>query len=409
MLYKNIISVENIKKAYLTITLKFEEQLKMSNYSGFDGLTLPDYNYHSLDMVYQIRDELVNLKEIDPAIKMLIPKNNKPGKRTIFIHSVKERIKAQAIYQVIEPILDSYLSNFLFSYRSSHPHYKAASSVAKRYRKNYRDDYILVGDISDYCDNIDKGILMKKIIDVGFGEKTNNLIKLFINNSYIEDGDKKVLDKGLVHGQPLISIFYNIYVDDIDKAIGKKVSLYRRVGDDFILMDKNKNKIDEQREFLVNKLIEYNIPKEKQKIAVFKSTEAFNFLGYMFNNGVISLSKRSEKKIKNRWEKRLKYYPTNILRKTKKLKAQVLKTNPFPYEFLEIIKNYSQLNDLNQIKKLSDYFFRKLTVYYFGTYSSRNHRLTRELTKKIAIPSIYKYYIDIHTGRKKALEIKKGI
>jgi hypothetical protein len=409
MLYENIISIENIKKAYLATVSKFEAQLKTNSYSGFDGLVLSDYNHNSLDMVYQIRKELVDLREIDPAIKMLIPKNNKPGKRTIFIHSIKERVKARAIYQIIEPIIDKYLSDFLFSYRSSHPHYKAATSVAKRYRKNYKEDYILIGDISDYCDNIDKDILMKKIKNLSFDEKTNELIKLFINNSFIEGGDKKTLDKGLVHGQPLISIFYNIYVDDIDKAIGKKVSLYRRVGDDFILVDKNLEKINEQREFLINKLIEYNIPKDKQKIMVIKANQIFDFLGYTFNNGLISLSKRSEKKIKDRWKKRLKYYPGNNIRKTGKLKDKMSKTNPFPYEFIEIIKNYSQVNDLNQIKKLSDYFFRKLTVYYYGSYNNRNHRLTREITSKIKIPSIYKYFIDIHTGRKSFNKIKKEV
>jgi RNA-directed DNA polymerase len=402
MTYQEIISRENVRKAYLAVILKFEEQSKTTTYSGFDGIKIDNYNLSSDELIDLISRELIEKKEIDPAIKMLIPKNNKPGKRTIFIHSLKERIKAQAIYQVIEPVFDGYLSDFLFSYRGSHPHYKAAASVAKRYRKNYKDDYILVGDISNYCDNIDKDILRNKIKIFNFDEDTNKLIDLFIENPYIENGVKKHLDLGLVHGEPLISLFYNIYVDDIDKSIGKNISLYRRVGDDFILIDKSLEKINQQKEFLINKLTEYKIDSTKQKIKVLKaSEEPFEFLGYKFENGIISIRDRSVKKIIQRWKKQLKFYPVDVEKKITGLKKKIFENNPsMGHDLEQIVRLYSQTTDVDQIKKISEYFFKLITVYLLGSYSDRNHRQAKVMTKDLKFPTLYENYVKVHSGGK---------
>lgn len=399
-LYKKIVSYQNIKDSYFEFCADFEEKSKY-RYKGIDGNEIRTYDFLSENLIKEIQQELSEKKNIDPSLKMLIPKGNKPGNRTIFIHTIKERIKALAIYRIINPILDEYLSEYLYSYRSSHPHYKAASAVAKKYRKSWRNDYVLIGDISDYCDNIDKEILKQKIKAVNFDEQTNKLINLYIDNQYSEGGQIKKLNIGLVHGQPLISVFYNIYVDDIDKKIGKMVSLYRRVGDDFILIDKNLEKINKAKELLVSELIKNKIPENKQKIKVQKASEPFNFLGYKFSNGKISISDSSRKKILHRWKKRFKYRKNwTDFKKQKFIESQIYKKNPVINEFLEIIKHYSQADNQKQFKELSNYFFKCITIFYYGKHSSRKQRLTIEKTKKLKIPSIHDFYVKVHGGKK---------
>ncbi len=400
--YKEIISSKNIEAAYFNTLSKFEAQQKTNSYKGLDGLSFVNSYINLLDLIDKIQKEMVHLNPVNPAIKILIPKQNKPGDRTIFIHTIKERIKSQAIYQVIYPIIEKELSNFLFSYRSSHPHYKAAQGVARRYRKKYTSDYVLIGDISDYCDNINKEILKNKFIEIGFDNETIKLINLFIDNEYFEKGTKQKLSKGLVHGEPLISIFYNLYINDIDKFVGKKVSLYRRVGDDFILLDSNLKKIKGMRDYIVEALEKNEIPGDKQKIKIHKLSENFKFLGYDFNNGLISISKPSVQKIKKRWRNLLRFYST---KKTLRERIFFQKSKQANYEFLEIIKHYSQINNYNQIKNLSDYFFIRLTIYLFGQYNDKNRRKTEKKFRDNGYFSLYDVFLRVKSG--KSHEIKK--
>ncbi len=398
MTYDEIISQKNIETAYLSVVSQFEKKSKNSTYRGYDGLTIKNYDLHLSELINQIHKELIDFDEISPAIKMSILKSKKPGRRPIFIHTIKERVKAQAIYQIVAPIFDKHFSDYLFSHRSSHPYYEAAKSVAKRYKKFFKDDFVLIGDISDYSGNIDKNILKEKIEKIGLDKKTNKLINLFVDSCYSENGIKKHLEKGIVHGQPLSALFDNIYINDIDNYVGKKVSLYRRVGDDFIILDKNINKINEQKKYILEKLTEYKIPNEKQKISVAPASHAFNFLGYKFENGKISISLQSENKIKNRIKTRLKYRPINIKSKISILKKIMFYKDPMELDFSETIKHYSQASDTEQFRRISEFFFKRLTIYFFGSYSMRNQKLTKIITEEEHIPSLFKLFIDKHRG-----------
>jgi hypothetical protein len=42
-------------------------------------------------------------------------------------------------------------------------------------------------------------------------------------------------------GSPMSVLFFNLYLNDMDKMIGQKYAFYRRVGDDFIIFDTSSN------------------------------------------------------------------------------------------------------------------------------------------------------------------------
>jgi len=408
LIYKEIVSKDNITLAYFEVVDKFDKTLKSFRYSGIDAKKINDFDFYSKDLIGVARRELLEFREPDTALKIKIPKKNKPEDRTVFIHTVKERVKNQAIYRVIEPIFDKYFSNFLYSYRQSHPHYEAIKSAAKRYRREKDTDYILIGDISNYSDNMDKAILRKKIKEIGLGNQTEKLLDLYIDNTYSEKGVVICPKVGVITGLPVTVLFNNLYLDEIDKYIGKKVSLYRRVGDDFIIFDKSLTKIEEINKYLSEKLVTLMIPKNQQKISILKANTPFKFLGYKFSDGKISINDSSLRKILIRWKNKLKYYPISTKIKLRRLKKILFEQDPIHNDFIEIINQYNQTNDIEQIKKMSNYFYRKLTIYFFGKYSKRNQRLVAELTANLNIPSFLGYYKKIHTGRQSLSEIRES-
>jgi len=404
-MFKQIINIKNIETAYLDLVEKFDELSKSNKYTGIDGISLNEINLSSAELFNQIQDELINLSPIDPVLKTTVPKKDGTP-REIFIYTVKERIKAQAIYRIIEPVIEENLSDFLFSYRPSHPHYEAGRSVVKRYKKYYGEDTVLISDMSDYTANIDQDTLCEKLKELGLDEDVINLCKLFIYNPII--GNKKItyLKKGILTGIPLIGIFANLYLNNMDFYVGKKVSLYRRVGDDFILFDKNKEKILEMRDYIFKEAKTLKLLIKKEKTQLIKSDKRFKFIGYEFNNKLISLPEKSIKKIVIRWKKALKYRNISNNKKLSQLKEILYTgTESMHNEFIQFIAIYRLLTDEKQVKELSETFFRLLTQYFFDSYSERNRRLTQELISDQKIPSLYKYYLAFHNGKKTISEL----
>lgn len=399
-MFKEILKKENIQGAYFDLVAKFDEESKSSKYLGIDALSLNDFNINSVKILKKIREELIELNPLTPATELIIPKK-RGGERKIYIYTVQDRIKAQAVFRVLESFFEKQYSPFLFSYRSSHPSYYAAKSVAKRYKRYFSQDNVFCADISDYTENIKKDILVKKLKNLELEKGVLDLLNLFINNPIISDGKIKYWNKGVVQGTPVITFFANIYLNDLDKYVGQKVSFYRRVGDDFIIFDKDIQKVKEIREFILKEIKKLGLDISKHKTKLIKSNENFTFLGYDFHENKISINKSSIDKAIRFWKIKLKYYNRGDQKKVYRLKKIFYQDQDSIHnQFIEFISSYRQANDKKQIKILSEKFFRILTKYFFKTYSSRNQRLTKDILKNFNIPSLYQYFLDFHNGKK---------
>ena len=404
-MYNQIISVKNIQRAYFDLAKQFDEDSKSEKYLGIDGLCLGDFDIDSAWALKEIRQELIDLKPLRPALEFIIPKK-RGGERKIFVYTIKDRIKAQAIYRILEPFFEKLYNNFLFSYRSSHPSEYAAKSVCKRYKKYFSQDFVFCSDISDYTESIEHNILIKKLKKTGLNEKIIKLLKLFIKNPIISNGKLNYWDKGVIQGVPVITFFANIYLNKMDKYVGKKVELYRRVGDDFIIFDKNLKKVKRMKNYILKTVENLGLHISQSKTNLIKSNKKFSFLGYEFENRKISINQASVKKAFSFWKKKLRYYDMSDQKKIYTLKKILYNyDNCIHDQFVEIISAYKYANDKNQIKKMSEKFFRILTKYFFKHYSHRNQRLTKKLLSDIEIPSLYKYFLDFHHGKKSITEI----
>lgn len=406
--YHQIIDLENITQAYFEVVQKLEETNRAYRYSGVDGCSLGDYDFTSGATIKEIQVELIEEQVITPALEMHIPKRNKPGTRPVYIHTIKERIKAQAVYRVVVPIFDEYFSAYLFSYRTSHPHYKAIRTVVRKYNRDI-SGHMIIGDISSYSDIINPEILKQQINQIGFDIKTNNLLYLYVDSMLFQKGEIQSSPEGIITGLPITVMFNNLYLDAFDKIIGKESKLYRRVGDDFIAFDTREN-LELIRRKMVDLLVGIKILPQSQKIHIQKISEPFSFLGYLFDNGKISILPQSVKNIQIRIRKQLKFYPFNRLPdKIHKLRKILYTGNSLKHYFIQIIRQYNHVNDTEQIEFLSNYFYKRLVIYLYGIYTPRTHRKTKKVLQKINLPSLMKYYLAFQTGKKSGKELKNMI
>ncbi|HOM77722.1 hypothetical protein KBG31_02035 [Patescibacteria group bacterium] len=390
-LASSILSISNIEQAYIELSQKFFLENKSSKYRGIDDMVINDLVHNPAKVLQEVQEELLDLSAIRPVLKQYVPKKS-GSLREVYSCSVKDRIKSQAIYRVIDPVFDKVLSPFLFSYRATHPSYYAARSVIRRYKRHYGQDFIVIRDVKDFADYVDHSILLEKFRAINIPEDVIEMFKLFMDVPVFgRNSDRKTV--GLLQGIPLVSPFENLYLNDLDFVLGKKVSLYRRVGDDLIAFDPVKVKVDEVGFIIDAYFKSHGLISSRKKSRCVSSEDSFEFLGYSFSQGLVSISKDSLKKFKTSWRVKLLRLPNQRNYSLCHLKNILFfNERSILKEIHLLIREYSLADDLISAQKIDRFLWKQLTRYVMGTYSFRNYRQTRILLKRqgIIVPSYFK-------------------
>lgn len=400
-MFEEIVSDKNIEAAFIDLVAKFAQDSKDFRYHGLDNLRSLDYEVDSKELLSAVKQELLDKTPVEPALLLRIPKKNNPAKnREVFIYNIKERIKAEAIYRVVLPVFEAHFSDRLYSYRPNKPPYLASGLFARRYRRCVNRDTVAIFDLTNYSSLIQQDMLVKQLEALGFDEKVMDLFKLFIFNRVYDRGEIKQLPVGIVQGVPLIALFANLYLTDIDFKYQKQVAFYVRVGDDLALCDYNTSKLEKLAHQLHQELVERGLSVNKGKLFVGPATQAFAFLGYSFENTRIRLQASFVKRAVTEWQELL-LYKNEPLRKKILLLTRIINAPnaSFNAQFMKIVRDKSQVNDSQQIAKLSEEFFRILTKLFYGRVTPRNRRLVSEIIEKFNIISLYSFYNRFHYGR----------
>ncbi len=401
-LFHEIIAKDNIIQAYLELNTNLYNKLKAKKYRGLDGVKLQDLNIKAEELITSCQQELQDNQELSPVNCAYIPKKN--GKlRDIYIYNLKDRLKAQAIFRVLEPIFEKIYSPFLFSYRSSHPSYYAARSVARRYQRYYQEDQVGVIDVSNYFYDIDHDLLIEKLEKLNLDKQTLELLISFIKIKIYKDRKLYRNTIGTPAGLPLSILFGNLYLNELDFNIGKRVALYRRVGDDLIMFDKDKEKLQQVFQDAQKQITQLKLKSHPIKSRIIPAHESFNFLGYNFNQGIISLPRKYEEKLIDKWSKEfLNNPPKNWRHKTKALKEKIYspeKLDNFNKRLLQIISQKILVNNQQQLKTINQKLLKIITKYFFHKYSPQKQRALNKIINQWQLPSIAQYYVNLQNGK----------
>ncbi len=400
MMVDEITSLVNIERAYLEVVDLFVSDRKNWRYHGLDGYFLRDHEITSHQLLAECQQELLSGQPIEPALSIKIPKKNKPDSyREIFIYNIRERIKAQAIYRVILPQLDGCFSERLFSYRPGRPPYLAAKQFCRNYRRVFSKDQALILDLKNYSEQIDYDILIDQLERVFVDQQLISLLKLFIGNLIYRQGVIEKPVRGLVQGVPLVALFANLYLNDVDLKYQRQVNFYVRVGDDIAILDNQPDRLAVVQNNLLGDLLSLGLLLNEDKIYFGSADGSFNFLGYQFINGRIGLESFFMDKIITGWKGILSWQgrdyklKQNLLRK----KMASLSSN-YNYQFSRLLAAKPQINDYQQIRHLSEEFFKIIVKFLYGSYTPRHRRLAVNQLRQLGIKSPYQIYWHFHHG-----------
>lgn len=413
--FEQIIEIENLKKAFLDLQENFFNPMN-NTYElgklarGIDGESFAIFQKGFKRKLKQIKEELETFKNPLPSIDLKIPKNTNPNKfRTISISSLREKIKHQAVCRIIEPKLDEIFQDNLYSYRENMGAYQAIKAFRKVILFDPDPYFIYKVDMQNYFDNLDHEILLELVRKTFNDSALTKLIQVFVKQRRLSPDGLMDSDKGVVQGIAISAHMANLYLADLDKEMADRGLHYFRVGDDIIVLHKNRDELVKISQYIEHFLTEKKkllINREKTKI--YDPDEAFEYLGYEIRNKNFRIAKRNCEKMKGKIRVKLNKKLTEHINRKRVNDEQLLQ------EILSLVFHQKRLpdhvmwlryflltNDVSQIKAMDDFIENRIRLVFFGKKRNKNYNiLPLSKMRKFGYVSLAEIYFDIVNGRK---------
>ncbi len=318
---------------------------------------------------------------------------------------------------------DDIFSDNLYSFRKQRSVKTAVARIIKQ--KKIHEMYGVKLDIHDYFNSADTELILKKLKSVLIGQnKLYNLFENILKNPYVSD-DKKVnrecddknaqpisvdndseyqeknvspIHKGMMAGSPLSPFLANLYLNDLDRHFEDPDVFYARYSDDMIIFTDSKEQLESEMVYFMKTMEENGLTLNPDKMNYIDPGSSFEFLGFLFDGGVIDVSKSSFEKIK----KKLRRKSRAILRWRIKKDIDTDKAarvyiryfnrkffeNPIKSELTWCRWYFPIITTDKTIKEIDHYMQECIRFLYTGKHTKRNYNLRYETIKQLGYRSL---------------------
>jgi hypothetical protein len=280
-------------------------------------------------LIHRLEKKDFKLSELFES--QLIQKNKT---RTIYIPNHWDRIFIGCLREFLTKKFEHHFSDQLFSFRKGWGPIPAICS-ARDFIFKHRKEKIFVAqrDISKYGDNISpqklKNIIQTLEPNLAHDQDASDLLFKTLQWEIKNKNAKtsQALQKGIPAGTPLVPLFENIYLHEVDRFmttdLPQKQFFYGRYGDDILIMATDKNLIETSLNFFEKKCSDLELTSKKEKSLNFElPQQAIKWLGFKLDHRAYLIADLDEIK---KFKIQLK---TSLERSWKKAKYFWTRNNP---------------------------------------------------------------------------------
>ncbi len=231
--------------------------------------------------------------------KINIKKMGTKKNRIVYQFPVDEQIVLKVMSDILMDKIDDRLCDNTYAFRKE----RSARVLFRSLAVSVGDVqmYAVKTDFSDYFNSIDVEILLDILKEWLNDEPViyEFIAKILRNDQVIVNGILTTeTKKGVMAGVPIAGILANIYASELDWYFYNHNILYARYSDDIIFFSDNREKIDTYRQSVLDFAQSHKLGINEKKEEFFSPGEAWNYVGFRYNKGEISISDASLRKIK---------------------------------------------------------------------------------------------------------------
>ncbi len=264
---------------------------------------LHEFQYHLERNIFALFKDLNNGTYRHGGYKKFVVCDNK--RREISVASIRDRVVHRLVYDYLNGIYDK---TFIYDAWSCRVKKGLLSAIerAQKFLRRFPVAHVWKCDIRKFFDSVDQKTLLDiislKIKDVRSYNLLQEIIDSFSSNVVDRAGGGVV---GMPIGNLTSQIFANIYLNEFDRFVKHilKSQAYVRYGDDFIMIERNFQKLNyfktRAADFL-RKILKLNLNPKNDKI--FKAQHGLKFLGVILWPYGRKLNKRNVKRVREKLE-----------------------------------------------------------------------------------------------------------
>lgn len=357
-------------------------------------------------------DEYIREKRYLPVAESLqfsLPKKtfiNKSGstkKRVVYIFNDDELWVLKLLTWLLYKY-DYCFSDNCYSFRKNSTARQAFTRLLKIPDLNSK--YVLKTDIHDYFNSMPVELLVDELASVIQDDKPlldfltgfYSCNKAVLNDEIIEE------ERGAMAGNPLSSFCANIYLRSLDYWFIERNIPYCRYSDDILVIADSKEQLDECYKEIKKQIEEKGLTLNPDKYLIANPNEAWDFLGFKYNNGQIDLSDATVRKMKAKIKRKAEALYRWKIRKNadfeRTAKALIRKFNRKFYDFDQDNEFtwskwfFPVLTSGNGLKEIDDYFLEYIRYLYSGRHYKGNYRISYDDIKKMGYHSlVHEFYL----------------
>jgi RNA-directed DNA polymerase len=221
-----------------------------------------------------------------PVPRLVIPKPS-GGERELGIPAVRDRIAQAAVKIVIEPIFEADFRDNSFGFRPKRSARDARERI-RRHVQRERRHVVVDADIEGFFDNLDRGILMRKLRERISDRRVLALIERWLRAGVLAGGAMLHPETGTPQGGVISPLLANVYLSGLDQAFEEryaKLGRLVRYADDLVIVCWQDWQARRAQQALARELAALGLrlsTSKTQIVALEVGGEGFDFLGFHF-------------------------------------------------------------------------------------------------------------------------------
>ena len=221
-----ILSRENMKMAYKKVKAN-------KGAGGIDGISIEDVNKYLKENWIDIKTKILKRKyKPQPVLRVEIPKPN-GGVRNLGSPTVVDRIREQAIAQVLTPMFEPQFSEHSYGFRPGRRAQQAIVELLEYLNDGYT--YIVDIDLEKFFDNVPQDKLMYLVGKTVKDPDVISLVTKYLRAGVMVKGKYEETTIGTPQGGNLSPLLSNIMLNELDKELEARGLHFVRYADDCII------------------------------------------------------------------------------------------------------------------------------------------------------------------------------
>ncbi len=219
------------------------------------------------------------------ALRGLLFSKPDGGVRPMAIPTLHERFLQRACVEELASAFDELLEESSFAYRRGLSRRNAEYSVRQAHADGYT--HVLDADLYSFFDEVDWHLLERRLRAYLGDDPVVALLMKWVRAPVEFDDELIERRGGLPQGAVVSPLLANLYLDPFDEAIAAKGFRLVRYADDFVVLCKTEQELEQARTAVEEELSRLRLELAEGKTSKTSFDAGFEFLGYLFCKSLV--------------------------------------------------------------------------------------------------------------------------